>query len=126
MSPIFTPHRRQPQIHQTLMLQCHNIDYEQKKLCETLICLVVDMGPAVFRCPGCDALWCIDPLSTSTDEGDIGIMVFEDLDGHRIESFDQRRSRPILRAWDNRDDEGLAFLMRKQGQCRKIWIAEVP
>ena len=123
MSPHFTKGRRKHQqsVHDTLFLQCLGMRWEENKECQTLIGLAMDIGPAVFRCPVCDALWCVDP--PSKDNMDDGIIVIEDWDGHRIEVFDQRRSRPLLRAWESGEDEGVTFLMRKQGQCRKIYVA---
>ncbi len=83
----------QPQVHDAFITRCIGMNEQLRRICDAPIAVPLDMGPAIFRCPVCDALWCVDPISR--DYMDFDVAVMEDIHGHRIEVFGQAKSRPL-------------------------------
>lgn len=111
------------QTHKTMLFECLGRHDGGLRFCETLIGIVLDMGPATFRCPVCDTLYVVDPLredeeSALGEKGD-GMAVVE-MDGHRIEVYG---SKVVHGMEESGGAEYLLFTVEKVGSLDRAFEA---
>jgi hypothetical protein len=85
-----------------------------------MIVVPLDMGPAAFRCPACNALYVVDPLKTESVECGIGFSRLE-CSGHIIEVFHGDMAQRLYTDWLEAED----FFTPKVGGLRRVFVARL-
>ena len=111
------------QRHNMFLFPCIGLRQDPPGLCNTLIGIALDMGPATFLCPVCKTLYVVDPIKQ--DETDAlplgeGVTVMERHDGHRVEIFGSKAVRAMRGDWDGRYR---TFMLEKVGSLERNFNA---